>query len=100
VEEDLNEIKINEGCYQLDGFLGDWFIRKAMWSTPATIKQNITSFKKFYRCMLEKEFIKKEDYEQLIDDIKNEGEEWLEKCAYYNDPDGDYDPEVFHGFKF
>ncbi len=32
----------------IGGYLGSWFIRKCMWSTPKAINENITSFKKFY----------------------------------------------------
>ncbi len=43
--------KASEGVKQLDYFLGFWFIRKAMWASPDTIKENITSLKHFYSHM-------------------------------------------------
>ncbi len=32
----------------LDSFLGEFFIRKCVWSTPGTIKSTAASIKKFY----------------------------------------------------
>ncbi len=44
--------RIGAGCLVVNSYLGDFFIRKCMWSTPATIRQTAASFKKFYKCML------------------------------------------------
>lgn len=77
---------MDEGCYNVDMFLGFFFIRKCMWSTPASIKSNITSFKKFYKCMLENGFIKQSDYDALISDIAEGKDEWIQYCEEYNDP--------------
>jgi len=41
-------LDVTHGCYKVGEFLGNWFIRKAMWSSVASIKSNITSLKKFY----------------------------------------------------
>lgn len=38
----------HQGHYRLDDFFGGFFPSKAMWSSPATTKENITSLKKFY----------------------------------------------------
>ena len=48
---DFNEMK--QGCYDIDGFLGDWFICKCMWSTAYSVKTTAASIKKFYCCMSE-----------------------------------------------
>ena len=53
------------GYNSIDGFLGDWFIRKAMWSSCANIKSSAASIKKFYWFMLEEGKIFKEDYDCL-----------------------------------
>lgn len=52
--------------------ISDWFIRKAMWSTLASIKSNISSLKKFYKLMVELNYASKEDYLEMLDDIKYE----------------------------
>ncbi len=78
-----------EGAYQLDGYLGEFFIRKCMWSTPGSIKTTAASIKKFYKCMLAHGEIHKEDYDFLCKTIKENMEEWQAVCAMYNDPDED-----------
>lgn len=40
-------IPMENGMSHICEFFSDWFIRKAMWSTPASIKSNISSLKKF-----------------------------------------------------
>lgn len=72
------------GSYAIDEFLGDWFIRKAMWSTSKTIKENCASLKKFYKVMLENNFINEQDYVELINAIKFNKEVWLEAVEAYN----------------
>ena len=42
---------MEEGVTMLGDFLGDFFIRKCMWSTPATVKTTAASLKKFYKSM-------------------------------------------------
>lgn len=74
---------VDRGCYEIDGFLGDWFIRKAMWSSAATIKENAASMKKFYLFMLEKGHIQKVDYDTLLQSIKEDMEDWLENMEEY-----------------
>ena len=80
-------LPMEEGISMLDEYLGNFFIRKCMWSTPANIKTNATSIKKFYKCMLEHGKIEKEDYEILSSCIKDSMESWQCDCAIYNDPD-------------
>ena len=75
-------------------FLGSWFIRKCMWSSPTAIKENILSFKKFYLWMKNNNHISKEDYTTLLSTIKEEQTEWLETCRKYNDPAVDFE-DVF-----
>lgn len=83
--EDANPME--NGVSMLDMFLGDYFIRKCMWSTPGNIKTTAASIKKFYKCMLNHNKISKEDYAFLCDEIKNGMEDWQAECALYNDPD-------------
>lgn len=78
---------MEDGITELDMFLGFFFIRKCMWSTPGTIKSTATSIKKFYKCMLNHGKISKDDYAYLCDDIKENMEQWQTDCAVYNDPD-------------
>ena len=78
---------MEDGITELDMFLGFFFIRKCMWSTPGTIKSTAASIKKFYKCMLNHGKISKDDYAYLCDYIKENMEQWQTDCAVYNDPD-------------
>lgn len=71
------------GCYDISGFLGDWFIRKAMWSSRESIKSTAASIKKFYKCMLEKGHVSKADYQYLVETIKEQMPDWLEDMDDY-----------------
>lgn len=76
--------KMEDGTHMIDAFLGDWFIRKCLWSTAYSIKTTAASIKKFYQCMCELEFVPKEDYEFLCETIKSEMENWIEEAEDYN----------------
>ena len=80
-------LSMEKGISMLDEYLGNFFIRKCMWSTPANIKTNATSIMKFYKCMLEHGKIEKEDYDILCSSIKDSMEIWQYDCAIYNDPE-------------
>ena len=73
------------GVYRASMFLGYWFIKKAIWSSPAQVKSNAASLKKFYTFMLEKGLIDKEDLENLKETIKEEMPEWLATMGRYDD---------------
>ena len=74
---------VKAGCYCIDGFLGSFFIRKAMWSSCPQIKTTAASIKKFYACMLENGVVGKDDYSELCEDIKEGMDEWLEAMRQY-----------------
>ena len=80
-------LPMESGVTMIDDFLGNFFIRKCMWSTPANIKTTATSIKKFYKSMLYHEKIAEHDYELLCAIIKDSLDIWQEDCAIYNDPD-------------
>ncbi|MDR0500118.1 MAG: hypothetical protein LBG97_02565 [Coriobacteriales bacterium] len=82
-------ISMQEGCFFLDDYFGNFFIRRCMWSTPANIKTTSSSLKKFYKCMFESGKIKKYNYEIVCATIKECMSEWQETCAIYNDPNGE-----------
>lgn len=85
-EEPLEMVHGTESWY-LNEFLGYYFIRKCLWSTPAEIKSNIASFKKFYKIMLQRGYIDESNYRELLETIKINKDEWLSDCEAYNDPD-------------
>ena len=77
------------GIWDIDEYLGYFFIRKCMWSTPGNIKSTAASIKKFYQCMLKQEMIQKADYEYLCETIKDNMWKWQSDCEMYNDPDAE-----------
>lgn len=76
-----------DGITDIGWFMGDFFIRKCMWSTPTTIKQNAASLKKFYKFLLGKEVIEAKDYRELLGTINDEMDDWLDMCEEYNNFD-------------
>lgn len=82
-------IPAKEGSDEVGFFLGDWFIRKAMWASVTSIKENITSMKKFYQFMYESGEIDKDDLFELLEEIKNCKDEWLENIKMYDNPNID-----------
>ena len=80
------DIEIAEsGIYKIDYFLGYWFIKKAMWSSVNTVKENITSIKKFYLFMYESGYdITLKDIKELNEEIKENKKIWLNKIDRYN----------------
>lgn len=78
---------MEDGASRVDDFLGYFFIRRCMWSTPGTIKSTAASIKKFYQCMADNGRIPKEDYNYLCSVIKDNMSEWQSDCEQYNDPD-------------
>ena len=84
-------LDVQQGCYKISEFLGDWFIRKAMWSSCAHIKSIAAGVKKFYALMLECGVVKQEDYDELCETIKDEMPGWLNNMKRYEDEDMDED---------
>lgn len=79
-------LEMAAGCgNEIQFFLGDFFIRKAIWSTPASIKSTAASIKKFYKSMMDHGHVDKESYSILCDDIKENMSEWQAECEAYND---------------
>lgn len=77
--------KMEDGIFDVYSFLNDWFIRKCLWASKFSIKENASSIKKFYQCMSEKEYVKVEDYKLLCKEIKDNMEEFLDSINAYDD---------------
>lgn len=79
-----------EGIVSVYSFLSGWFIEKCMWATVYTTKETAASIKKFYAYMSEKGYVKKEDYKELCEELKDSMDEILEYLdafdngTYYN----------------
>ena len=77
-------IQMEKGVYRVYEFLGDWFIRKCLWASKNSIKENAASIKKFYKCMSIKEYVSIEEYELLCDDLREEMDIYLESLEDYD----------------
>lgn len=88
-------IEAKNGADEIGNFLGNWFIRKAMWSSKTTIKENAASLKKFYKFMYERGSISEEDLSTLKEVIKEEMPEWLATMGRYDDPEIESMEEVW-----
>lgn len=75
---------------EIDMYFSDFFIRKCMWSTPATTKSTAASLKKFYKSMVDHGKFSKENYEELCSTIKDEMEYWQEECRAFNDGESSF----------
>lgn len=67
-----------EGINSVYSFLSGWFIEKCMWATVYTTKETAASIRKFYAYMSEKGYVKKEDYKELCEELKDSMDEILE----------------------
>jgi len=79
-------IEAKDGASSIGMFLGYWFIKKAVWSSPAQIKSNAGSLKKFYTFLCEKQLIHKQELDELKETIKEELPEWTATMHRYDDP--------------
>ena len=59
-------------------FLTDWFPRKAMWSSVASVKSNIASFKKFFNWLGETGRISPEVVADVLTTLKEGRNEFFE----------------------
>lgn len=81
---------MEEGCYAPDGFLGYYFIKKCMWSSPSQTRSCIAGIKKFYKFLFGKGAISKVAYNDMLQIIKEEKNNWIRACKEYNESIGLY----------
>jgi hypothetical protein len=79
-------IEAKEGITEIGMFLGYWFIKKAMWSSPAQIKSNAASLKKFYTFMNVEGKVKRKELDNLKARIKEDMPEWIATMKRYENP--------------
>jgi len=59
------------------GFLNDFFPRKALWANETSVKEYITVFKKCFKWLISTKIMAEDEYQMLLDEIKESKEEWL-----------------------
>ena len=83
-------IKMEDGTQHTRSFLGDWFIRKAMWASKSSIKEMASSLKKFYEYMSALGFVKISDYQEICYEIKDNMDRYLENLEDYDNGTFDF----------
>lgn len=83
-------IKMEDGTQYTRSFLGDWFIRKAMWASKSSIKEMASSLKKFYEYMSALGFVKISDYQEMCYEIKDNMDRYLENLEDYDNGTFDF----------
>ena len=73
-----------DGIEEVGYFFEGWFPRKAMWSSPDSVKATITVLKKFYKYLLSQDVITKSKHSELLEIIKESKDEWV---SYYQPMD-------------
>lgn len=64
-------------------FLADWFPRKALWSSPSSVKAYLTSFRKFFSWLGETGRVSDQVVSEVLSTLKEEREIFLEAVAVY-----------------
>ena len=72
-----------EGIEEIGIFLSSWFPRKALWASPAHVKDYCAGFKKFYKFLLEKGVIEEEEYRDMLEKIKEDKDDWLQANTFF-----------------
>jgi site-specific recombinase XerD len=63
-------------------FLSDWFPRKALWSSPSSVKAYLTSFRKFFNWLGETGRVSEQVVRDVVDTLKEERETFLQAAEY------------------
>ncbi len=76
-----------QSLYEVDSsdvgdFLCDFFPRKAMWASPTSVKSYIATFKKFFKYLVTTNKIDSDEYDDLLEVIKDEKEDWLNSVEF------------------
>jgi hypothetical protein len=78
-----------EGSGRVGMYLGYWFIRKALCASPASIRSNAASLKKFYDFMAERKLVSGADVRKMRETIKEEMPRWVATVRRYDERDGE-----------
>jgi site-specific recombinase XerD len=80
-------IEAIDSAIEIGSFLGYWFIKKALWASKSTIKENAASLKNFYQYLLEDGKVPEKAFSSMKESIKENMPEWLATVDRYDDPD-------------
>ncbi len=68
--------------FTIEDFLGNWYIRKVLSSNKGEIVEILTSFKKFYKFLLDQGYIMHDQYEEILAECKNPKKYYLRFTSY------------------
>lgn len=74
-----------EGVSSFPSFVGDWFIRKCMWSDASSVEANVESFRLWLRLLEESKWISPEELMNLHQCLDQNLEVWCLRARFYND---------------
>jgi site-specific recombinase XerD len=77
-------LKPGEGVSRTGLFFGYFFIRKALWSSVATMRQNAASMKKFYSYLNSIGLVSDDDLQDMKDEIKGDLPKYLADMEAYD----------------
>lgn len=81
---------MEQGPQEIGGFMGDWFVRKCMWSSPTSMRSFGASMKKFYLCMEENRLVAPGTYRLVNAIVKDGMPDWLEELELWDSGSHDY----------
>ena len=73
-----------EGVDSLGVFMTDFFTRKCMWSSPATMKSTAASIKKLYTFLAKQGYVSQEAAQIVKETIKEDLEYWCDCVESYD----------------
>ncbi len=73
----VNPLNMKRIIDEIDNFLGCYYIRKLLTSSPDGIKSTAASIKKFYKHMLELKKIETAEYKQVCELIRQNLPQWI-----------------------
>lgn len=77
--------KVEDGMDDVYSFLDGWFIEKCLWASKNSLKEMVSSIKKFYQYMSENNYVSVEDYKDMCGLIKDGMDEFLEQVDSFDD---------------
>jgi hypothetical protein len=80
-----------EGLECFSSFVGDWFIRKCMWSDENAVRDNLQAFETFLTYLAETEQITPNRLAELNGFLSKDRDLYVLRAKYYNDPEIDLD---------
>ncbi len=79
-------VSMEAGPEKIGEYFGYDYIVGYLWSTPETLKADLSSVELFYASMAKRDIVKKESLDILRDAAEMHIEEWQDLCRRFNNP--------------